>query len=96
MSDENTDYIKNVLMKMVEVEFPFITNIVVKHKSTWNNVNYYNIFMHVNSKVMPVDYESSRPMTYIRELGKYFLNENDDIISIMYLDTNFNNDSIYN
>jgi hypothetical protein len=52
--------------------------------------------MHVNSKVMPVDYESSRPMTYIRELGKYFLNENDDIISIMYLDTNFNNDSIYN
>ena len=95
MSTKNTKHIKDILMKMVETEFPFITNIVVKHKSTYNNINYYNIFMHVNSKVMPVDYDSSRPMTYIRELGKYFLNENEDIITIMYLDTNFNNHSIY-
>lgn len=95
MSAKNTDYIKDVLMKMVELEFPFITNIVVVYKGTFNDINYYNIFMHVNSEVTPIDYESSNPMTYIRQLGKYFLNDNDDIISIMYLDTNFNSDTIY-
>jgi hypothetical protein len=88
MNTKNTNYIENVLTKMVKLEFPFITNIVVKGKFTHNDVNYYRIYMYVNSKVMPIDYESSRPMIYIRRLGEYFLKDNDIIFSVMYLDTN--------